>query len=130
MDMIRKMKGKTFMMMAGLALMLCGGCHEAQEEEPLYARILNIKAAGDSVPEQALAALDSLREEAMMSGSMHLMRTYELTEIRLRDKADWAFHSDDTITMLCRYFARHGSPSRKISTVLPILFAIMVLVRL
>ena len=113
MDMIRKMKGKAFMMMAGLALMLCGACHEAQEEEPLYARILTIKAAGDSVPEQALASLDSLREEVMMSGFMHLERTYELTEIRLRDKADWAFHSDDTITMLCRYFERHGSPTEQ-----------------
>ena len=101
------------MMMAGFALMLCSACHETREEEPLYARILNIKAAGDSVPAQALAALDSLREEVMMSGSMHLERTYELTEIRLRDKADWAFHSDDTITMLCRYFERHGSPAEQ-----------------
>ena len=100
-------------MIAGLALMLCSACHETREEEPLYARILNIKAAGDSLPEQALTALDSLREEVMMSGSMHLERTYELTEIRLRDKADWAFHSDDTITMLCRYFERHGSPAEQ-----------------
>ena len=93
--------------------MLCCACHKTQDEAPLYARILNIKAAGDSLPEKALTALDSLRDEVMMSGSMHLERTYELTEIRLRDKADWTFQSDDTITMLCRYFERHGTPAEQ-----------------
>ena len=79
----------------------------------LRARILNIKAAGDSLPKKALTALDSLRDEVMMSGSMHILRTYELVEIRLRDKADWTFQSDDTIAMLCRYFERHGTPAEQ-----------------
>ncbi len=100
-------------MLTGLVLILCCACHETTEESPLYARILNIKARGDTVPEQALTALDSLRDDVMTSGSMHLERIYELTEIRLRDKADWAFHSDDTIIMLCRYFNRHGSPAEQ-----------------
>ena len=100
-------------MLTSLVLILCCACHETTEESPLYARILNIKARGDTVPEQALTALDSLRGDVMTSGSMHLERIYELAEIRLRDKADWAFHSDDTIIMLCRYFNRHGSPGEQ-----------------
>ena len=103
-------------MIVGFALLFCYSCHKTQDDNGmLRARILTIKAAGDSVPEQALASLDSLREEVMMSGSMHLERMYELTKIRLRDKADWTFHSDDTITItkLCRYFARYGSPAEQ-----------------
>lgn len=101
-------------MLVGVALLLCCSCHKTQDDNGmLRARILTIKAAGDSVPEQALASLDSLREEVMISGSMHLERIYELTKIRLRDKADWTFHSDDTINMLCNYFDSKGSPAEQ-----------------
>ena len=99
------------------AVMLCITCkHEDEETERLYARILNIKAQGDSLPEAALMALDSLREEAMSCGSMHTERVYELTEIRLRDKAYLPLTSDDTIVMLCRYFAKHGTPAEKMES--------------
>ena len=97
--------------------MLCLSCrHGNEEEKPLYARILNIKAQGDSVPEAALPALDSLREQVMASGSMRLERVYELTEIRLRDKAYLGFASDDTIVMLCRYFEKYGTPAEKVES--------------
>ncbi len=114
MDMKRKLKGKVCFLLVGVALLLCCSCHKTQDDNGmLRARILTIKAAGDSVPEQALASLDSLREEVMISGSMHLERIYELTKIRLRDKADWTFHSDDTINMLCNYFDSKGSPAEQ-----------------
>ena len=58
--------------------LLCLSCHHGSEAyEPLYARILSIKAQGDSVPETALQALDSLRESVMSSGVMHLERAYK-----------------------------------------------------
>ncbi len=114
MDMKRKLKGKVCLLLVGVTLLLCCSCHKTQDDNGmLRARILTIKAAGDSVPEQALASLDSLREEVMISGSMHLERIYELTKIRLRDKADWTFHSDDTINMLCNYFDSKGSPAEQ-----------------
>ena len=97
--------------------LLCLSCHHGSEAyEPLYARILSIKAQGDSVPETALQALDSLRESVMSSGVMHLERVYELTEIRLRDKAYLGFDSDDLIVMLCRYFEKFGTPAEKMES--------------
>lgn len=93
-----------------LSVILCLSCKNNDElTEQLYARILNIKAQGDTVPELALTALDSLREEVMSCGSMYTERVYELTEIRLKDKAYLGFTSDDTIVMLCRYFKKHGT---------------------
>ena len=107
---------KTMLLILSAA-MLCLSCyHKDEETERLYARILNIKAQGDSLPEAALMALDSLREEAMSCGSMHTERVYELTEIRLRDKAYLPLTSDDTIVVLCRYFAKHGTPAEKMES--------------
>ncbi len=76
-------------------------------------RISDIKFRGDSMPSQALLALDSLREDVLTSGSMRAERLFELTEIRLKDKADWRFENNDTIIMLCRYFAKHGTPNEQ-----------------
>ena len=97
--------------------LLCLSCrHGSETDEPLYARIHSIKVQGDSMPETALLALDSLRERVMSSGSMHLERVYELTEIRLRDKAYLGFVSDDLVVMLCRYFEKFGTPAEKMES--------------
>ncbi len=112
-----KMKAQKIVWLLLPVAMLCLSCrHKDETEERLYARILNIKAQGDSVPEAALLALDSLREQAMASGSMRLERVYELAEIRLRDKAYLGFASDDTIVMLCRYFEKCGTPAEKMES--------------
>ncbi len=84
----------------------CTDSHRTKDE--IESRMEEIKLAGDTAPEVALLAFDSLQGD-VASLSQYTRNKYALLGIRLRDKAYILPTSDSCICELVPYFEKQGT---------------------
>lgn len=93
--------------------LLTFSCQNGKHSEPsLLDRIAQLKALGDSAPQEALKQLGTL-EPLAQKGDAYERQKFLLLQARLRDKAYMMPYSADTMLAVVSYFEQEGSKRDK-----------------
>lgn len=93
--------------------LLTFSCQNGKHSEPsLLDRIAQLKALGDSAPQEALKQLGTL-EPLVQKGDAYERQKFLLLQARLRDKAYMMPYSADTMLAVVSYFEQEGSKRDK-----------------
>ncbi len=93
--------------------LLTFSCQNGKHSEPsLLDRIAQLKALGDSAPQEALKELGTL-EPLAQKGDAYERQKFLLLQARLRDKAYMMPYSADTMLAVVSYFEQEGSKRDK-----------------
>ena len=93
--------------------LLTFSCQNGKHSEPsLLDRIAQLKALGDSAPQEALKQLGTL-ETLAQKGDAYERQKFLLLQARLRDKAYMMPYSADTMLAVVCYFEQEGSKRDK-----------------
>ena len=93
--------------------LLTFSCQNGKHSEPsLLDRIAQLKALGDSAPQEALKQLGTL-ETLAQKGDAYERQKFLLLQARLRDKAYMMPYSADTMLAVVSYFEQEGSKRDK-----------------
>lgn len=97
---------KPILFILVLALLVFNSCNK--HHEALVDKLKQIRELGDTFPDSALMALDSLQDEVDASNE-YLRHKSTLLAIRLKDKAYMSATNDNEIKRQVRYFEKNGT---------------------
>lgn len=101
----------TLLILFTLLLTLPFACGQGKDDK-LLEQFRQLRAAGDTLPEEALARLDSLKGQ-MTGKSTYMQMRYNLLRTRLQDKAYIVPTSDSLMKEVHAYFEKYGTDAEK-----------------